>query len=1297
MIQQFKRLLYLHGYLLIAAAWLFTLSFIFSNYWTYSASLNGVKKSIETRLHEQETDFQEWLSDSAAVLMLYNGEAPEGYIEEAASKEYGIYLYEVNAWQEYQLKFWNNQRVAPESNRLFWGDSTRLRNLPSGQFVMVQKPLKIGGRRILAVALLQIREEYFIENDYLKKGFIGLPEAESQYKINLYDGEIAVKNIDQQRLFFLEARSNQQWPVKLDGISLALRLGGLLLLLLFIQAVAEQVSQLRGAFKGISLLAGALVFLRLLSYFLPIPFQYRLFDLFDPVIFASNAVHPSLGDLFINALLFFWIMLYARTKLENVALTFQLSTSARRVGLILLNAWLLISTNYICGIIQSLVTDSTKVSFNVTNFFSLNEYSIIGFVVLACLALGYFYMLQLLLRFQQESLLPEKENYLAYLIPAVMGLAYLTILSFGKISGIQVFSLFWLIGIIWLNNRTIFLVGGTKLNFAGTLFWLFIFSASITAVLIEENRTKELEQRKRLAEKLSLQADRSSERLLNIALTYIDNYFLSANFYQFLNPIQNAKLKDRLVNMNFSGYLNKYDTRLYTFDANEKPLFNDDSTSFNALNTILTVQGKRTSIPGLFYYETSFDNFSYISKRDVTDADGQTLGYLYFLAKPKKYKGEALSPELFRQQGDIDPEFTPYYSYAVYNNYELVNNFNEYPFPIQLSKKNLPVEDIKIVRRGSYDELWYKIASDKYVVVARKVNAVLEAITLFAYIFCSFLFLVALFRIFAWAIKTRFRWTQVRELLQINIRTQVHSTIIFISLFSFIVIGIATISFFINRYNNNNRDRLSRTMQVIVNEVKNKLNDAQVNAADLNWSDPAIKSMIDVLVEDVAEVHNAEVNVYDLNGVRKVSSRPVVYEKGILSDQMDPRAFYKLNQLRQVQVVQNEKIGRLAFLSIYAPLRNEQGNPVAYLNIPYFASEKELNQEISNFLVTIINLNAFIFLVAGVIALFITNRITRSFLLIAEKMKAVNLASINEEIEWTRQDEIGGLVKEYNKMVQKLESSAQALAKSEREGAWREMARQVAHEIKNPLTPMKLSIQYLQKAIDANSPNVKEMTARVASTLVEQIEHLSKIASDFSQFANIGNPKKEILDLHQVIQPLVGLYQGNENMNLVWEPIQEKVWIEADRTQINRLFTNLLQNAWEACKDQVDCQVTISESRKESLSTLLAQEAVDKLLPSQEESNSTGTFEDIESAENAVRNSFIVIRVQDNGEGIPVGMQSKIFTPNFTTKTSGTGLGLAMCKGIVEQSKGRIWFETSEKGTSFFVEFPTVKPNGHQH
>jgi nitrogen fixation/metabolism regulation signal transduction histidine kinase len=237
-------------------------------------------------------------------------------------------------------------------------------------------------------------------------------------------------------------------------------------------------------------------------------------------------------------------------------------------------------------------------------------------------------------------------------------------------------------------------------------------------------------------------------------------------------------------------------------------------------------------------------------------------------------------------------------------------------------------------------------------------------------------------------------------------------------------------------------------------------------------------------------------------------------------------------------------------------------------------------------------------------------------------------------------------------MVNQLEQSAAALAKSEREGAWREMARQVAHEIKNPLTPMKLSIQYLQKAIHKNQSNVKELTTNVANTLVEQIDHLSKIAADFARFANIGTTQLETFDLHLVLQNLKDLYISNPKIELNWKKLEGKIILRADKTHMNRLFTNLLTNSIDACTNQSKCKIEIIEER---------------------------------------RLNNIIVQIRDNGEGIPGEMQSKIFTPNFTTKSSGTGLGLAMCKSIVEQTGGEIWFQTAPgNGSSFFVQLPVI-------
>jgi signal transduction histidine kinase len=833
-----------------------------------------------------------------------------------------------------------------------------------------------------------------------------------------------------------------------------------------------------------------------------------------------------------------------------------------------------------------------------------------------------------------------------------IGLLLLSFIKGNTFVELNIFVLIWLLAFIWLMQQP-FISGLTiRLHISQIIFWIFIFSVSVSAIIIAENNRAELVQRKRTAAKLLAKADPSSERIINIALAYFDNDFLFANFNRFKIPNANLYLKDSLINRNFGAYLNQYETRIYTFDSSEKNLYNEDPVSYDTLNTIFSIEGKQTSVNDLKYFEKSFDKFAYICKKTVTDHAGLKVGYLFILSEPKKYKSDALVPELFKQNKDLSSENSARYSYAIFNDARLVDYSSDYQFPTYLDSLQIPKQEFTELRRNGYSELWYS-NSGKVVIIARNNNYLIEAITLFAYLFSTFLLLVALFRIISILVQTRMRWEFLKHYWQFNIRSQIHGTIIFISLFSFLVIGIATIIFFINRYHKNKQDSLSKSLQIIAGEIQTKLVNHSMFDDMVKLYESGDSDYLERFVNEVAETHGMDINIYNLEGDMEVSSHPLVYTKGILSKKMNPLAYYYMHHQRLIQYAGEEQIGGFTYQSIYCPVRDENGQPYAYINIPSFDTQAELKREISNFLVTIINLNAFIFLIAGVIALFITNRITYSFTLIGDKMKEINLGKMNEEIQWRRNDEIGGLVTEYNKMVKKLEDSASALAKSEREGAWREMARQVAHEIKNPLTPMKLSIQYLQKAIDNKSDNVKELSSSVAKTLIEQIDHLSKIAADFSQFANIGNVKMELFDLHELLHSLTSLYKATENMEFRWLRHPNPVWIMADKTQMNRLFTNLLQNAVEASDEKEFRTISLNEE---------------------------------------VMGDMIVIQVTDSGDGIPEAMRSKIFTPNFTTKSSGTGLGLAMSKTIVEQAKGNIWFATVEgEGTTFFVELPIIR------
>jgi nitrogen fixation/metabolism regulation signal transduction histidine kinase len=358
-----------------------------------------------------------------------------------------------------------------------------------------------------------------------------------------------------------------------------------------------------------------------------------------------------------------------------------------------------------------------------------------------------------------------------------------------------------------------------------------------------------------------------------------------------------------------------------------------------------------------------------------------------------------------------------------------------------------------------------------------------------------------------------------------------------------------------------------------------------------------------------------------------------------------------LKRFARSEFTTTEKIGTLGYLSSYAPVRNSNNKTIAYLNLPYFANKIEYEERVSQFLTAFINVYVFIFVAIGFIAFFLANSITLPLTLIEEQLRETKLGKKMDPISWKRRDEIGTLINEYNRMIRELEESTEKLAKSEREHAWREMAKQVAHEIKNPLTPMKLGVQQMNRLWKEGDPDFNEKFEKFSRTIIQQIESLSLIASEFSNFAQMPLAKNEYVDIKEILKDVINLYKNSTDVtiNFRLSPFVRSV-VFADKDQMIRTFNNLIKNSIQA----------ITPERKGVI--------------------------DIEML-NEKRSLLIIIR--DNGTGISEEIKDKIFEPNFTTKNSGMGMGLSIIKNIIISTGGKIWLDTQmNKGTTFFVSLP---------
>ncbi len=1176
---------------------LLALCSIYTQYrFSQSKSLPAVKVKLEVQIKYGESKFKQFTGDTNFIKSTLNSIVEKSsYLQEDITNQVGLFVYKVDSLQQPKLVFWNSTKYFINEDLLNHTDTNFFSRDINGDFELIYKSIIVDGAKIMCVGVIPIKWHYFIENTYLKSTFNNKQIPENIIAIKDTATNTSIEAGNGKHLFYIDY-ANDAVVKQLDTLTVVLRFAVLFIILLLIYLYATLLYYTKGFLQSFSFLIIALLFLRVLIYTMPTVFYSKDILLFDPVIYGSNAVNSSLGNLMINVLLMATVVHFYYRNVQNNIVAFKWLQGWKRVlfKLVILVAGLFgfIHT------IKHIILDS-KIYFDVSNFSSLSYLSLIGFIIIVILIINFAQIAFLFFRYAIHKSWPFRP-------------------------------------------------------FSFYLVVLFAITSIVSIEIINQIQTIEIEQRKKIAENLSNQEEEFGQNMIQIAMSNLGDDFLVGSKKRFYNEKTNKLIKDSIIGFIFRGYLNKYDTKVYVFDSTHSSLYNDDTVSYNGLKEIITCNSTAEGIDGLYSYTGKELYKNYILEKNLVNVKDTSL-FVFVLAHPKSNYGNAIFPELFKQSNTTIIDRPANYNYAIYLNGYLEKHTGNTSFPnkIQSDKIFKSTEDYKqeISNKGT-SELWYKAIKNKVIVVAQENDYYKDILTLFSYLLCLLVITSSLLKI---GNKLFYKlFTEIlperKEEFKYHFQVQIQNAINIISILALTIIGFFTVSLFAERFKNSNIDRLSKSVQSIVEEIEAEIqskliyNDAS-NIHQLNEMD-----IIDKKILQISEIHAVDINLFDAEGNLKLSTQPYIYNKHLLNSKIDPAVFGRLKNNNYSSSISSEKIGLLNYLSIYSVIRDDNKKVIGYINIPYLNSQSELNMEVSNFLSTLINLNTFIFLLAGAISFLVSRRITSSLVLIGNKMKEISVGNINEPIQWDKNDEIGVLVKEYNKMLQQLDISARMLAKNERDVAWREMAKQVAHEIKNPLTPMKLSLQYLERSIDNGHNDVQALTKQVTKTLIEQIDQLAKIASDFSQFANIQNAHFEQIDIIDSLSSVVDLYRMDGSVNIQWSKPSFKVNVLADNTQICRVFSNLIKNAIEAELEMNEKLITI---------------------------NCT------------IENKYVTIAIIDNGVGIPTELQDKIFEPNFTTKTSGTGLGLAICRSIVENSNGKIGFE-SKQGlhTTFYVQLP---------
>ncbi|MGD2034851.1 MAG: ATP-binding protein, partial [Bacteroidales bacterium] len=596
---------------------------------------------------------------------------------------------------------------------------------------------------------------------------------------------------------------------------------------------------------------------------------------------------------------------------------------------------------------------------------------------------------------------------------------------------------------------------------------------------------------------------------------------------------------------------------------------------------------------------------------------------------------ELLLDRKFHQDRLIDK-----YSYAKYYKGNLVAQYGEFSYSLSPKVFGKLTSEFQVVGLDDYEHLLYNSESDNLIVLSLPKPKFLDLLVAFSYLFL-FYYLCLILAFAAQNIKI----SEIRFLG--SLRSKIQFTIISILLISLILIAGSTIWLNIRNYRQNQNEILHEKLHSVLIELAHKLEFE--NELTPGWFTDKYDNLNQLLIK-FSNVFYTDINLYDPGGNLLATSRAEIFQRGLLGRKMDPIAFYKLNNEKRAQFIHRESISELSYLSAYVPFENNEGRLLAYLNLPYFTKQKELQASLSALILTIVNIYVILILITIVITILISDQITRPLELLQLRFRELKLGSRFEQIHYKRKDEIANLVEEYNRMVVELQKNIELLARSERESAWREMAKQIAHEIKNPLTPMKLSVQQLQKSWEERKENREEYLKNVTNTLIEQIDNLSTIATEFSNFAKMPDAKIEEVDIIEILNKSVELFKGSPNYDIIFSSGFDTLNIKADREQLSRLFLNLIKNAIQSVPDDRMGEINVKAEKKRK---------------------------------------EVMVFISDNGKGIPDEIKSKLFAPNFTTKSSGMGLGLAIAKNIMDQMGGEIGFETKlNEGTRFKLVFP---------
>ncbi|MEO8886305.1 MAG: ATP-binding protein [Mucilaginibacter sp.] len=1218
--------------------------------YTPQNSLNQSAKVLEDNLHRKESLVYQKINTEEAFgklkTLTTDGQYALDFIKEMTTDN-RIWVVTFN---NNTLSFWSGIKVIPSITVIRNGAS--FIKTANGYYEVIKKT----EGNFSALFFILIKADYAFQNQYLKNAFE--PQLFNDNNIEIADftdkNVYEIYNINHTYLFSVKIKPNQI-NHRFFYFETLFWILTFITLCILIHNISSYFARKGYTWVSIIFLTVFIVGIRFINLYFHWPdFTTRL-DIFNPQIYKSNEVYPTLGDFCINTLLLSWFASFL-FKQRNRLLR---KDPGKIVSYILLLACILILITSLTVLLYTFygLVSNSQINFDVNNLLNLSYYSALGILMLCFSFLIFFLFTETCLTISKRLSIPLSNQLIIFLAGI-----FLTTVIVAWWQEFTLFYIFW--AIIVIIRGYSYRYYNRKLT-SGLFAVIILLYAFISSVMINHFESlKEKEVRKKLVYKLVVPDDPIAYKLFkNIEGKLKSDPLITRAFADTAH--NNVEfLKNYIQKLYFDAYLSKYDFKLHEFNDNGQAIGPDKTYALADFKDMVLFSSLKVS--NYFYHENSSFGFqNYFALLPVIN-NNRSLGVLVIELRSKSVQVAQAFPKLL-VDGNInqDDEFKNY-SYAFYSDNRLISQHGSFVY-------NLKNTDFKGVLKKSvftttnvsnpvwyrpfaqYSHLVYKSSGRNLIIISKQENIVLYDLASLTFFFVVMLIFSVIVIIIRWSwirIKilsvtdNRVKWTFKIKFDRLLYKTRIQFSMVFAVVITLIIVALITYISISTQY----QSQLDKTIRDKINRIASSFGDEMGNKSmtQLNENDQ-------ISFNRIANSYGTDLSLFDGNGQLLITTQPKIYETGLLVKRMNASAYISLGKQQLSEFINDEKIGDLSYRAAYSPLRKSNGQAIAYLQLPYFSNEADYQDRIVSLLNIMFNVYALVFIAIGLLAVGIARQITSPLNFIQSNLSRIIYGKKNEPIQWERDDEIGALVKEYNRMILELEESAQKLAQSERESAWREMAKQVAHEIKNPLTPLKLGLQLLDKSWKEKDPKFDQKFERFSKSFVEQIESLSSIASEFSAFAKMPDTRLERINIFDMLSQAVTIFKQMDNFTINFNAAADPFFILADRDQLLRCFNNLLKNAIEATPEDrpgvIDIAYTISEKN-------------------------------------------ILLTLKDNGNGIPENMREKIFEPNFTTKSSGTGLGLAFVKNSIENARGKVWFETTlGVGTTFYLSLPAADVN----